>query len=83
MNVGNASVKSRGVLVSKHSRKRSIGNAKLHAIEKNVDSCLIESKSPTLVRNGEGKKQITQEATHVRSPISTTIRSSTGSTCTI
>jgi len=53
---------SRGVLASKNSGKRSIGNAKLHVVEKNVDSYLMESRSLVLVRNGEGKKQLMQDS---------------------
>jgi len=61
MNVDKTSLESKGVLVSKNSREQSIGNAKPHAVEKNVDSHLIESGSPTLVHNGKGKKQLMQD----------------------
>jgi len=61
MNVGNTSIESIGILASKSSQEPSIENDKPYEVEKNVDPYLMGSKSPMLVCNGKGKKQLMQD----------------------
>jgi len=58
INVGNTSVESIGILVSKNSGDSSIENDKSYKVGKNVDPRLKGSGSLILVCNGESKKQL-------------------------